>query len=32
MVRLEEVQDEEFTRVQEGEKAFNDDDDFTDTG
>jgi len=31
MVRLEEVQDEEFTRVQEGEKDFNDDDEFTDT-
>jgi len=33
MVRLEEVEDEEFNKVQIGEKAFNDDDDdFTDTG
>ena len=33
MVRLEEVEDEEFNRVQVGEKDFNDDDDdFTDTG
>lgn len=31
MVRLEEVEDEEFNRVQIGEKDF-DDDDFTDTG
>jgi len=33
MVRLEEVEDEEFNKVQIGEKDFNDDDDdFTDTG
>ena len=32
MVQLEEVEDEEFDRVQVGEKDFNDDDDFTDTG
>ena len=32
MVQLEEVEDEEFDRVHEGEKDFNDDDDFTDTG
>ena len=33
MVQLEEVEDEEFDRVQLGEKDFNeDDDDFTDTG
>ncbi|MCJ1407604.1 mitochondrial import receptor protein [Ptychographa xylographoides] len=31
MVQLEEVEDEEFDRVQVGEKDFNDDDDFTDT-
>lgn len=32
MVQLEEVEDEEFDRVQVGEKDFNDDDEFTDTG
>ena len=33
MVQLEEVEDEEFDRVQLGEKDFNEDDgDFTDTG
>ena len=32
MVRLEEVEDEEFNKVQIGEKDFNDDEDFTDTG
>ncbi|MCJ1385962.1 mitochondrial import receptor protein [Xylographa soralifera] len=31
MVQLEEVEDEEFDRVQAGEKAYNEDDDFTDT-
>ena len=31
MVQLEEVEDEEFERVQTGEQDFNDDD-YTDTG